>query len=170
MVVLTGVKVPLLIVDGYNIIGAWDELKSLKKSDMGSARDQLVAVLAAFCPWTWKRIIVVFDGQEFAWDHVDGVEVVFTESRETADTMIERLAAGLTASYAVEVATSDFAEYRAASSVGAVVLSAAALRQRLNEQRERYRRHLGSTQKKGLMLNNILAGSVLDALERIRRS
>ena len=170
MVVLNGVKMPILIVDGYNIIGAWDKLKALKKNDMGSARDQLVAVLAAFRPWSWKRIIVVFDGQEFAWDHIDGVEVVFTGSRETADTMIERLAAGLAASYEVEVATSDFAEYRASSSVGATVLSAAALRERLNQQRERYRRHLGSPQKKGLMLNNILAESVLDALERIRRS
>ncbi|MDY6826470.1 MAG: NYN domain-containing protein [Bacillota bacterium] len=170
MVILNGGKTPLLIVDGYNIIGTWDELKTLKKSDMGSARDQLIAVLAAFCPWTWKRIIVVFDGQEFAWDHVDGVEIVFTENRETADTMIERLAAGLTASYTVEVATSDFAEYRAASSVGAAVLSADALRERLDEQRERYRRYLGTPQKKGLMLNNILAGSILDALEKMRRS
>lgn len=170
MVVLTGVKGSVLIVDGYNIIGSWDELKELKRSDMGSARDQLVAVLAAFCPWSWKRILVVFDGQEFAWDHIDGVEVVFTGSRETADTMIERLAAGLAASYEVEVATSDFAEGRAASSVGAAVLSATDLRERLNRQRERYRLYLGSPQKKGLMLNNVLAESVLEALEKIRRS
>ncbi|MCJ7807090.1 MAG: NYN domain-containing protein, partial [Clostridia bacterium] len=86
---------PILIVDGYNIIGAWDELKKLKETSMGSARDQLIATLSAYYPWCWKRIIIVFDGQRYAWEHVDGVEAVFTEDRESADTMIEKLAAGL---------------------------------------------------------------------------
>lgn len=161
---------PILIVDGYNIIGAWEELKKLKESDMGSARAQLIAVLSAYAPWCWERIIIVFDGQDFAWEDVDGVEVVFTEGRETADTMIEKLAAGLSTCNRVEVATSDFAEYRAASNLGAIVLSAAALKERLEEESRSYRCRLADgTGRRGLMLNDLLHKSVLDSLERLRR-
>ncbi len=161
---------PILIVDGYNIIGAWDELKELKQTDMGSARDQLIATLSAYYPWCWERVIIVFDGQQFDWSYVGGIEVVFTEDKETADTMIEKLAAGLISYYRVEVATSDYAEYRAASALGAVVFSAPALKERLEEQRSSFRRRLANqSEKRGIMLNDILNKSILDTLERLRR-
>lgn len=161
---------PILIVDGYNIIGAWDELKELKETSMGSARDQLIATLSAYYPWCWKRIIIVFDGQRYTWEHVDGVEAVFTEDRESADTMIEKLAAGLAGYYQVEVATSDSAEYRAASNLGARTLSAPALKERLAEERNSYQRRLADqSSRRGVMLNDILHKSVLDNLERLRR-
>lgn len=161
---------PVLIVDGYNIIGAWDELSDLKAVDLGSSRDQLISTLSAFYPWCWERIIIVFDGQRFAWQHIDGVEVVFTEGRETADTMIEKLAAGLSPYYRVEVATSDFAELRAASNLGATVLSAPALKERLKEQRESYRNRVAAERPgRGMMMNDLLNKSVLDSLERLRR-
>ncbi len=160
---------PVLIVDGYNIIGAWEDLKEMKKTDMGSAREQLITLLAGYRSWCWERIIIVFDGQSFAWEEVDGIEIVFTGGRETADTMIERLAAGLAARYNVEVATSDFAEHRAASAVGAKVFSAAALKDYLVEKRKSYRRMTGAKKKEGLMLNDILNKAVLDSLEKMRR-
>lgn len=160
----------ILIVDGYNIIGSWDDLKALKEADFGSARDQLISTLSAYYPWCWERIIIVFDGQRFNWEHLDGVEVVFTEGSESADTMIEKLAAGLSSCCRVEVATSDFAEYRAAAALGASVLSAQALKERLEEQQRSYRNCLNkSTQKSGIMLNKLLQQSVLDNLERLRR-
>jgi uncharacterized protein len=164
-------KALILIVDGYNIIGAWDDLKQLKKNDFGSAREQLIATLSAYYPWCWERIIVVFDGRYYAWQHLDGVEVVFTEGKESADTMIEKLAAGLSVYYRVEVATSDFAELRAVSALGATVLSAPALKERLAVERETYRERLArKTEKKGLLLNELLQQSVIDSLERLRRS
>jgi len=160
----------ILIVDGYNIIGAWDDLKALKEADFGSARDQLISTLSAYYPWCWERIIIVFDGQRFNWEHLDGVEVVFTEGSESADTMIEKLAAGLSPGYRVEVATSDFAEHRAAAALGASVLSAQALKERLEEQKLIYRNRLNkSTQKSGIMINDLLQQSVIDNLERLRR-
>ncbi len=162
-------KEQTLIIDGYNIIGAWDELKTLKAKDLGSARDQLIAIFSAHVQWGWERIIIVFDGQSFAWEHVDGLEVVFTEGRESADTMIERLAAGLAATSKVEVATSDVAEYRAASALGAWCISASVLKERLAEQQVSCRRHL--TEKKessGIMLNDILNKTVLENLQKMR--
>jgi len=161
---------PILIVDGYNIIGSWEELKLLKEEDFGSARDQLVSILAAYYPWSWERIIIVFDGQQFAWDETEGVEVVFTGNHETADTMIERLAGGLAAYNRVEVATSDFAEYRAASNLGAYVMSASALKERLAEKRQNYRERLNKQNAPGgIMLNEILHRKVIDSLEKLRR-
>ena len=163
-------KAQILIVDGYNIIGSWDELKELKKTDLGSSRAQLIATMSAYYPWCWERIIIVFDGQHFSWEHVDGIEVVFTGGRETADTMIERLAAGLSSYDRVEVATSDFAEHRAASNLGASVLSAEALYERMAEERSSYQRRLTKKSgQKGIRFNDLLQKSVLDNLERLRR-
>jgi uncharacterized protein len=167
---VVGLNVTILIVDGYNIIGSWDDLKKLKEKSMGSARDQLISTLSAYSPWAWERIIIVFDGQSFGWERVDGVEVVFTEGSESADTMIERLAAGLSARHRVEVATSDYAEHLAATGLGAVVLSAPALSERLAELRDSYKRRLADQPAgKGIMLNDILNKSILDNLERMRR-
>lgn len=164
------VKASILIVDGYNIIGSWDELKVLKESDFGSAREQLIANLSAYYPWCWERIIVVFDGRSYHWQRTTGVEVVFTEGSESADTMIEKLAAGLSLYFQVEVATSDFAELRAVSALGANVLSARALRERLEAEREAYREKLARKNKKGgLLLNDLLQQSVLERLEKMRR-
>jgi len=162
-------NLPVLIVDGYNIIGAWDYLKELKRNDLGSARDQLIADLAGFLPWCWKRIIVVFDGQGFEWDDLDGVEVVFTGKKETADTMVERLAAGLVSYDPVEVATSDIAENRAVSAVGAMVMSATALQEKLHERSSSYRRLTGKKKNKGMMLNDILNQADLESLRKFKR-
>ncbi len=167
---MVGLKASVLIVDGYNIIGAWENLKELKEKDLGSARDQLISSLSAYYPWCWDRIIIVFDGRHFAWDYLTGVEVVFTEAGESADTMIEKLAAGLAAEYRVEVATSDFAELRAASALGAAILSAPALKERLVSEREAYRERLARrNRKKGLLLNDLLQQSVIDNLEKMRK-
>jgi len=164
-------KADILIIDGYNIIGAWEELKALKETDMGSARDQLISIFSAYAPWCWERIIIVFDGQEFNWEHFDGVEVVFTGGNNSADTLIENLAAGLSTGSQVEVATSDYAEYRAASALGAWCISASALRERLAEQQNSYRRRLADNKKgRGIMINDILNKSVLDNLQRLRHS
>jgi len=164
-------KAPILIVDGYNIIGSWESLKKLKEKDFGSARDQLISILTPFYPWCWERIIIVFDGRSFAWDDHEGIEVVFTEAGESADTLIERLAAGLAAYSRVEVATSDFAELRAASALGATVLSAPALEERLKVEREAFSEQLARKNTgKSLILNDLLQQSVIDGLEKLRRT
>ncbi|MFO7953173.1 MAG: NYN domain-containing protein [Bacillota bacterium] len=162
-------SLPVLIVDGYNIIGAWDYLKEMKKRDLGSARDQLIDDLSGFLPWCWERIIIVFDGQSYEWEDLGGVEVVFTGKKQTADTMIEHLAAGLVLKYPVEVATSDIAENRAASAVGAMVISASALQEKIEERSSGYRRLTGKRKKEGLMLNDLLNESILEGLEKFKR-
>ncbi|TGB00933.1 NYN domain-containing protein [Halobacillus salinus] len=119
----------VLIVDGYNMIGAWPELKRLKEKDLGQARDLLIEMMAEYQSYTEDRIIIVFDAY-----HVRGlakkqnnfkVEVIFTKENETADERIERLAGELNdVRTQVYVATSDYAEQRTIFGQGAFRKSA----------------------------------------------
>jgi uncharacterized protein len=119
----------ILLVDGYNIIGAWPELKELKKKDLAAARDRLVEQMAEYQGYTGYRVIVVFDAY-----YVQGiarkynnykVEVLFTRENETADERIEKLAIELgNIKTQIHVATSDFTEQWAIFGQGALRKSA----------------------------------------------
>lgn len=123
-------KSQLLIVDGYNMIGAWLELVTLKNQDrLEDARENLLQRLSNYAKYEGLRIIVVFDAQL-----VPGItqnykkyqlEVVFTEEGETADSYIERIAGELNDLLTqVTVATSDLAEQWVVFSQGALRTSA----------------------------------------------
>jgi predicted RNA-binding protein with PIN domain len=109
-------KTQLLLVDGYNMIGAWPELVTLKNQDrLEDAREALLQRLSNYAKYENIRVIVVFDAQL-----VPGItqnytkyqlEVVFTEEGETADSYIERVAGELNNRLTqVTVETSDLAE------------------------------------------------------------
>lgn len=84
----------VLVVDGYNVIGDWDELNRLKVKDIGQARNRLIELLAEYKAFTGNRVIVVFDalyvkGVE-SRKSKNNVEVIYTKEDETADECIER--------------------------------------------------------------------------------
>lgn len=85
----------VLIVDGYNIIGAWPELEQLKEKDIGQARDRLIELLAEYQAFTGDRVIVVFDAYYVrgieSKEEKHKVEVIYTKEKETADECIEKL-------------------------------------------------------------------------------
>lgn len=123
-------KKQLLIVDGYNMIGAWPELVTLKNQDrMEEAREDLLNRLSNYAKFQGLEVIVVFDAQ-----FVPGIaksyqkyflEVVFTKEDETADSYIERIAGELNDRLTqVTVATSDLAEQWTVFSQGALRTSA----------------------------------------------
>jgi len=119
----------ILIVDGYNIIGAWSELNKLKMSDLSAARDSLVEKMAEYQAYSGYRVIIVFDayyvrGTEKKYKNYK-VEVIFTRENETADERIEKLAQELNnRTTQVHVATSDFTEQWAIFGQGALRISA----------------------------------------------
>lgn len=119
----------VLLVDGYNIIGAWPELQALKKRDLSAARDRLIEILAEYKAYTGFRVIIVFDayfvqGLERKYKN-HNVEVIFTKENETADERIEKLAIELNnIQTQVIVATSDFTEQWAIFGQGALRKSA----------------------------------------------
>ena len=119
----------ILIVDGYNIIGAWPELIELKNKDLSAARDRLVEKMAEYQAVTGFQVIIVFDAhfvqgvqKKYSNFHV---EVIFTKESETADERIEKLAISLNnRKTQVHVATSDFTEQWAIFGQGALRKSA----------------------------------------------
>ena len=108
-------KKDVLLVDGYNIIGAWGELLLLKDKRLADARDLLIERMAEYKAYTGWRVIVVFDaymmpGLENRKRRYN-VEVLFTRENETADERIEKLVSELSKrSVQVHVATSDSTE------------------------------------------------------------
>ncbi|WP_374720858.1 NYN domain-containing protein [Peribacillus tepidiphilus] len=119
----------VLLVDGYNIIGAWPELRDLRDKDLSAARDRLIEIMAEYQAFTGYRVIVIFDahfvqGIERKYKNYK-VEVIFTRENETADERIEKLAIQLNnIKTQVYVATSDFTEQWAIFGQGALRKSA----------------------------------------------
>lgn len=119
----------ILLVDGYNIIGAWKELRALKSDKLIDARDRLIEMMAEYKAYTGWRVIVVFDahlvpGIEKKKKQYD-VEVIFTGKNETADERIEKLTNQLkTRRDQIHVATSDMTEQWVIFAHGALRISA----------------------------------------------
>ena len=101
-----------IIVDGYNIIFAWENLAAQAKSDLDAARRQLCDILSSYAGYQKIRIILVFDGYNRLGNPGEkslfhNIQVVYTKEGETADRYIETLAADIGRNYTVRVATSD---------------------------------------------------------------
>ena len=120
-----------LLVDGYNIIFAWDELQRLAAQDIAAARGALIDILANYQGFRKCRVIVVFDaykvkGNPGSVQTVHGIKVVYTKEAETADTYIERATYELRRERRVRVATSDGPEQVIILGHGALRVSARA--------------------------------------------
>ena len=101
-----------LIVDGYNIIFAWEDLSKTAESDLDAARRSLMDTLSSYAGFKKCRLILVFDGYKRKGNpgeksHFHNIQVVYTQENETADAYIEALAAQIGNNYSVKVATSD---------------------------------------------------------------
>lgn len=119
----------ILLVDGYNMIGAWPQLKDLKENSFEEARDLLIQKMAEYQSYTGFRVIVVFDAhlvkgiEKKKVNH--RVEVIFTRENETADERIEKLVSDLNnIQTQLHVATSDYTEQWAIFGQGALRKSA----------------------------------------------
>ena len=119
----------ILLVDGYNMIGAWKELRSLRDENFEDARDRLVELMAEYKAVKGWRVIIVFDahlvpGTEQLYIQHD-VEVIFTRKNETADERIEKLSTDLKGrKIQIHVATSDMTEQNVVFGHGALRKSA----------------------------------------------
>ncbi len=118
----------ILIVDGYNTIFAWDELKELAAEDLGASREKLLDVLSNYGTYLGKNIMVVFDayrrprGTEIS-ENRGNVTVVYTKEDETADQFIERTVLENASKKRITVATSDRLEQMAVFGQGAMRMS-----------------------------------------------
>ena len=131
-----------LLVDGYNIIFAWDELNEIAKDDLSAARSALIRILSNFQGMRKCRLILVFDAYKVKGNmgsiEKDGnIHVVYTKEAETADMYIEKASYDLSRKHRVRVATSDATEQMIILGHGAERLSANDLKwevEQVNEQ------------------------------------
>ncbi len=105
-------KPEFIIVDGYNLIFAWDELKKLAADRLELARGRLMDMLSNYCGFTKAKLVLVFDGfrtpgNPGSREDYHNINVAFTKDGETGDAYIERLADEIGKNYSVRVVTSD---------------------------------------------------------------
>ena len=125
-----------LIVDGYNIIFAWDDLASLAKEDLDAARRRLCDLLSSYAGFTKCTLVVVFDGYKVKGNPGEkqlfhNVQIVYTKENETADAYIESLASHIGPNYSVRVATSDSLVQLSSLRSGVLRMSARELQEEL---------------------------------------
>lgn len=126
-----------LLVDGYNIIHAWDELRDLMETvSLESARQKLMDILSNYKGVQKATIIVVFDaylvkGSPGTISLYDNIYVVYTKEAETADHYIERVVTSLPKHIRVRVATADGLEQLIISGQGAIRMSARELQREI---------------------------------------
>lgn len=136
-----------VIVDGYNVIFAWDTLRELSEHNIDSARGKLMDILSNYQGYMNCHLIVVFDGYKVKDNKgerfpYDDIEVVYTKEGETADAHIEKLTHELARKHKVTVVTSDGLEQIVTMGQGAIRMSSRDFKlevERVNEHlRENY--------------------------------
>ncbi|MBO5645854.1 MAG: NYN domain-containing protein, partial [Clostridia bacterium] len=149
-----------LLVDGYNIIFAWDDLRAIADADVSAAREALVDILANYRAFRKCEVILVFDaykvkGNPGSVDKRNGIYVVYTKEAETADTYIERTTYDLGKNHRVRVATSDNLEQVIILGHGALRISARAFQQEVAEMNDQISDLIAQHNLKGLDLRRI---------------
>ena len=101
-----------VLVDGYNVIHAWDDLRPIAESDIDGSRNALINILCNYQGYRQCELILVFDaylvkGHDREVERVDGISIVYTKEAETADMYIEKTSHKLARDHRVRVVTSD---------------------------------------------------------------
>lgn len=165
---------PLLIVDGYNVIGAWRDAERFNWS-LDESRDRLMHQLEDYSGYAGEDVVLVFDGyqsdRKIRTEEIHGsLTLVFTCHGETADSYIERLVAQTPKYRAVRVATSDGLEQSQVLATGATRMTSRELLRELKQQRST---GLEAHQHQSLGRKHNLAGRLptdtLEVLEKLRR-
>ena len=139
-------KQQYLIVDGYNIIFAWDDLAAMAKDDLEAARRHLCDRLSSFAGYRKWRVVLVFDGWKVKGNlgeksQYHNIQVVYTRENETGDAYIEALVHEIGSNYNVRVATSDGLVQLSSIRSGVLRMSARELRAELEEASREMRQH-----------------------------
>ena len=127
-----------LLVDGYNIIFAWEDLKAVARDNLDAARRQLMDLLSNYQGFKKSVVILVFDAYKVkgglgSVEKYHNIHVVYTKEAETADAFIEKATYEIGRQHRVKVATSDGPEQLIILGHGALRLSASAFRAEVDE-------------------------------------
>ncbi len=163
-----------LLVDGYNILYAWDELRELMKVTLDGARHRLMDMLCNYQGYRKYNLIVVFDAYKVAGgvgsaQDYHNIHVVYTKEAETADQYIEKFAHDMGKKQRVTVATSDGLEQVIIRSQGCLLMSANDLEEDMERVSRQIEEDRGNLVKPGK--NYLFAGveqELAEYLEQVR--
>ena len=164
-----------LIVDGYNVIYAWPEFDKNRESGLDYARSRLVSILADHSALTGLKVVVVFDAHQIKGggertELIDGVEVIYTQQGETADSLIERMVGSFSDDAGpVYVVTSDWAEQVIIFGRGAFRLTPGELHEQVQRVKEESKVHYKQSKPVDGYLENFLLDKVRAKFEQWRR-
>ena len=161
-----------LLVDGYNIIFAWQDLRELAVKDIMAARDKLIDLLVDFAGFRKEHVILVYDAYKVRGGrgeviHVGDIDVIYTKEAETADLYIEKAAHELTKKYKVTVATSDAVEQVIIYGAGAYRMSAQNLLEELVLAKGMMREHY--EKREGTRPGGLLAGMSEETAQALKK-
>ncbi len=139
-----------LLVDGYNIIFAWPELKELATRNLDSARDKLMDIMSNYQGMIGGQLILVFDAYKVKGNPgsllaYHNIHVVFTKEAQTADQYIEKTVHEMAKKFRITVATSDALEQMIVWGDGAMRMSALGLLDEVKKSSEKLRSDYGIT-------------------------
>ena len=161
-----------LLVDGYNIIFAWEDLKELAKDNIEAARNKLMDVLCDYQGYRRMTVILVFDaykvpGNPGEVQKYHNIHVVYTREAETADQYIEKTVHDMAREHQVTVAPSDGMEQIIIMGQGARRISARDLLAEIQESKKELRAlHLDPAPKMKRYLLEDVSPEVLDELKK----
>lgn len=164
----------VLLVDGYNMIGDWIELRELQKKDLASARDLLVEKMAEYQAYTGMEVMIIFDahmvpglGKKY---NNYRLNIIYTKEKETADERIEKLVKELKrVDTQIYVATSDFVEQRVIFASGALRKSARELRNEVLSIEKGIEKEVKKTQQKKVKTKLPINDEMAELFEKWRR-
>jgi len=163
-----------LIVDGYNIIGAWPELKKLKAIRLEEARDRLIDILADYQGYSGQKILLVFDAHQIPGlggkYEQSKLQIYYTKEKETADELIERLVTQLAGRRKqIYVATSDLVEQHVIFRLGALRISARELLVKIRQSQKEVRSRIEEAALSRDTFDNRLDPKIRELFEKWRR-
>ena len=165
-----------LIVDGYNIINAWDDLKEIAKYSLEDSREKLIHYIIDYSEFTGKKAIIVFDAYNIknSKEKIEKrkhITIIYTKEYQTADSYIEKFISTLSKYDKIQVATSDYAEQQIILGKGATRISARELKLYLDETLTKIKEKQQDNKKRiqRNFLEDRLDDITLSKLENIRR-
>lgn len=163
-----------LLVDGYNVIFAWDELKALAKENIESARGRLMDILCNYQGFKKCVVILVFDaykveGYTLEIQKYHNIHVVYTKEAETADQYIEKVVHEIGRKYHVTVVTSDGVEQVVTLGQGGTLISAREFYEEVRIVKDQIREEYENRKEKGknYLFDSIEEGLALE-MEQVR--
>lgn len=163
-----------LLVDGYNIIFSWEELRELSEKDIGAARGKLADILSNYQGYRKCTLILVYDAYKVEGNPGEvmkyhNIYIVYTKEAETADQYIEKTVRRIAKDAAVTVATSDGLEQMIILGQGANRMSAPGLKEEIERTLAEVRgEHLGKKGSVGNYLFDYLDEETAEEMEKVR--